>query len=92
MDTDCVDITDNKGGDFITIFTDIIARIPYKMAFLLFLIFMLIISDLFQEYWLIQFKGAVEDDHVTSYGHIIQGLSLALLYIIFDALIFYGII
>lgn len=79
--------SDKKSDDFISIIMNSICNIPYKMSFLLFLVFILIMSDIFHDYILIQFDGSIIEGRVSSYGHIIQGLGLVLFYIIFDALI-----
>lgn len=76
-----------KSDDFISIIMNTLSNIPYKMAFLLFLVFILIMSDIFHDYVLIQFDGAIIEGRVSSYGHIIQGIGLVLFYVIFDTLI-----
>lgn len=75
-----------KSDDFISIIMNMLSNIPYKMAFLLFLVFILIMSDLFHDYILIQFDGAIVEGRITSYGHLVQDLGLVIFYIIFDAL------
>lgn len=93
-DSEKIDFGEEKkfNDDFIGIIMNTLSSIPYKMAFLLFMIFVLIMSDIFHDYVLIQFDGAIVEGRIRSYGHVVQGVFLVLIYIIFDVLITNGVI
>jgi hypothetical protein len=76
-----------SNADFITMFYDLFNSINYKVALLLFLLGVILFSDIFIESFLIHISGAVDGDTPTSKGTTIQLLLQTLGYIIFDLLV-----
>jgi len=70
-------------GDMIL---DIIKKIKYKHIILLFILFILLNSDLMIEKVLSNFSGAVEQRNTTGYGVFIQGLLFVLGFLIIDTI------
>ena len=77
----------SSNSDFITMFYDLFNSINYKVTILLFLLGVIIFSDIFIESFLINIPGAVDGDTPTSKGTTIQLLLQTLGYIIFDLLV-----
>lgn len=84
---DSEEIAEPKKGDLINVIVDFMNEINYKLVFFLFMIFLLLSSDVFLAQILSNINGAMELNTVTTYGTIIQGLFLILFYIIADMLI-----
>lgn len=70
--------------NFITMGIEGLRQLNWKMYGLLFIIFILITSDIFIDRILSRFKGAVSGTEATSYGTIIQGIMLVLFYMIIE--------
>lgn len=77
----------SSNADFITMFYDLFNSINYKVAILVFLLGIILFSDIFIESFLINISGAVDGDTPTSKGTTIQLLLQTLGYIIFDLLV-----
>lgn len=90
-DSNLIDFSDGDrkkiNDDFISIIMDILSKMNYKIAFFLFVFFIILMSDAFQDYVLIQFNGAMIEGSITSYGHVVQGVFLVIFYLIFDILV-----
>lgn len=86
----------SKPEDFTPVLRDMAKGINYKLVGFLCMIFLFLTSDIFMEKILDKFDGAVDfpgrSPVATSYGTILQMMLLALLYIVTDALIGFGII
>lgn len=74
----------NRPDDFTALITDGISGIQYKLILFLFLIFLIITSDVFTNRVLTKFKGAVDYKYPTNYGTVLQGVFLVLFYIVID--------
>jgi len=70
--------------NFITMGIEGLRQLNWKMYGLLFIIFILITSDIFLDRILSRFKGAVSGTEATSYGTVIQGIMLVLFYMIIE--------
>lgn len=75
-------LTDDTTDDFTSIFNDAITAVPYKLLFLLFLLFIIITSDVFVNRVLSRFSGAVDYKQATNYGVVIQGIMLVLAFML----------
>lgn len=74
--------------DFSGIISGLIGSVNYKLIIMLFLIFIFLSSDVFITRVLSTINGAVAfPSNPTTYGTIIQGLLLCLMYIVSDVLI-----
>ena len=81
-----LDATVTKKSDFWDVLSSIATAIPFKMAFLLFFIFLLINSTIFIEYIIEPMGKSYYDNSVTEAGTYMQGLFLASGYMIMYAL------
>jgi len=70
--------------NFITMGIEGLRQLNWKMYGLLFIIFILITSDVFIDRILSKFSGAVSGTDATSYGTVIQGIMLVLFYMIIE--------
>jgi hypothetical protein len=77
----------NSNSDFISMFSDLFNSINYKVAIFLFILGILIFSDVFIETFLTPISGAVDGDVPTTKGTTVQLLILTLGYIIIDLMI-----
>jgi hypothetical protein len=91
MDSDIIQ-TKNTTGNFITILVESLGKIKYKFLTLLFIMFIFISSDVFNERVLSNFDGAVDIHTITNYGIILQGIFFILGYISLEILIDQGIL
>jgi hypothetical protein len=73
--------------DFPSMTTDLVRRVNWKVALLLFVIGVLIFSDVFIDLFLVSMKDTVEGDCPTSKGTVIQLTCLVLSYVIIDLLV-----
>lgn len=73
--------------DFISLINDLFYSINYKIAIFLFIIGILIFSDVFIELFLNPISGAVYGDIPTTKGTTIQLLALTVGYILIDLLV-----
>lgn len=78
-DTDCHDVGSIVYGFF--------SPTNFKLLSILFLIFLLVVSDVFTTNILSRFKGAVDYKNVTTYGVVLQGVFLIAIYALADAAI-----
>jgi hypothetical protein len=67
-------------------FSDLFNSVNYKIAFFLFILGIIIFSDVFIELFLVPISGAVYGDVPTNKGTTIQLLMLTLGYIVIDLL------
>jgi hypothetical protein len=74
-------------SDFITMFYDLFNTINYKVALLLFLLGVILFSDIFIESFLIGIPGAVDGDTPTSKGTTVQLILQIFGYVMFDLLV-----
>jgi hypothetical protein len=73
---------------FVSMITSAAYGVPYRSLFFLFVLFILITSDVFAHTMLKKASGAIDDDgRVSPYGTVIQGLLLVIGYMILDFLI-----
>ena len=78
---------DSPKDDFPSMFGELFSNINWKIAFILFIIGILIFSDVFIELFLIRVSGAVEGDRPTTKGTIIQLAFYSLSYVMTDLLV-----
>lgn len=85
-DSDPIVVT-RKSDTFTSVVMDMLANMQVKLLGMMFIIFIIINSDVFINRGLAKFSGAVDMKCPTSWGTILQGLFLVLLCIIVDAAI-----
>lgn len=81
-----------KQTDFMKVTGNLLMNINYKVAFLLFVVSMLIFSNVFIDGILRGFDGTVEADCPTTKGTIGQLIVMVLVYIILDLIVKYEIL
>lgn len=64
-----------------------VKQIPFKKALLLFLIFIIAMSDIFEQFILSNFKNTINMGIISSKGILIQSIFIILAYIIMDILV-----
>lgn len=79
-------------GDFPSLFADLFMRINWKMAFFMFIFFIILTSDIFIDKYLRKVPGSVNNMTSTNKGTVIQGVVLVLFFVIMDSIISSGII
>jgi len=79
-------------GDFPSLFADLFLKINWKMAFFLFLIFIILTSDIFIDKCLRKIPGSVDNMTSTNKGSVIQGVFLVIFFVIMDGIINSGVI
>ena len=77
----------NRPDDFAGMAKDMICSFNYKLIFILFLLFLLVNSDVFMVRVLEKIDNAYDFKSPTSYGVVIQGVILVMLYMVADVLI-----
>lgn len=77
---DCDDFKCGSRSDFTDMFMDFYAGIDFKVLFILFVIFLFVSSDVFINKVLNRFNGAVDYKNTTSYGTVLQGLFLTIIF------------
>lgn len=82
----------SKKSDFMSMTGGLITDINIKVAFLLFIIGVLIFSDVFIDGILRGIGGTVDDQCTTTKGTVIQLTLLSLAYIILDLVVKYGLL
>jgi hypothetical protein len=92
LDSSPIILKSKKPDSISVMLLDIISLIQYKFLGLMFVMFILINSDVFINRILSTFKGAVNYKLATNWGTVLQGLMLVLIMIIIDALIRQNII
>jgi hypothetical protein len=73
--------------DFTSIILDMLMNVQYKLFGLMFIIFILLNTDVFITRVLATIQGAVDGKTATSWGTMIQGIILVIICIIVDAAI-----
>jgi hypothetical protein len=84
---DTGDINNSLGG----LVNEVLTGVQFKSIILLFMIFLFIVSDVFTINVLQRFNGAVDYKTPTSFGSVIQGTCLVLLFIFADLLVRRGL-
>lgn len=80
---------DETHTDFMNVSGNILTSINYKVTFLLFVVGMLLFSDVFIENVLIKFNDTVDGECTTTKGTMIQLILLIISYIVLDLLVKY---
>lgn len=88
-DNDDYDEDSEGKSDFMKVSGNIFSNIPYKLTFFMFLIGMVIFSDLFIDGFLNNISGTVDGECPTSKGTMIQLLVYSLVLILLHLLISY---
>lgn len=86
-DSDPISVCTRRPDDFTHMMVEIMSEVQYKLFFLIFIIFIILNSDVFINRILSKFDGAVEGHHTKSWGTILQGTFLVLGAIGLDAMI-----
>jgi hypothetical protein len=81
-----------KKTDFLKMSTNLIGNINYKVSFMLFVVSMLIFSDMFIDNVLNKFSDSVQGECTTTKGTVIQLLFMVVAYIILDLVVKYEIL
>ncbi len=84
--------TKKKSSDFMNMITDAASKIQVKLFSFIFVIFLIISSDVFVTKILGNIRGAVDYKYPTNWGVIIQGLFLVVAAMIMDFVIRVGMI
>lgn len=82
----------SKKTDLMKMTGNLLSNINYKVAFLLFVVSMILFSDVFIEGVLSGFSGAVDGDCTTTKGTMLQLLFMVIAYIILDLIVKYDIL
>lgn len=78
----------HRPTDFVPMLEDMVKEIPCKMMFIMFLVFMLLSSDVFINRILARVDGAVSYiDTPTTYGTCLMALMFIVLFAVFDVLV-----
>ncbi len=91
-DSDPIMVTGRCPDDFTSIVLDLFGSIQYKLFGMMFVVFVILSSDVFINRVLSQIKGAVDMKYPTSWGVLLQGMFLVITCIILDASIHQKII
>lgn len=83
---------DGNNTDLMKMSGNLLTNINYKVAFLLFIVGMIIFSDVFIESVIGKFSDSVDGDSPTTKGTIIQLLLIVLAYIILDLIVKYEVL
>jgi len=86
-DSDPIETKKRAAKDLVSWVCDMLGSIQWKLVGFVFLIFIIVSSDVFVGRVLSQFNGAVDLKYPTSWGVILQGLFLSMGLIMIDALI-----
>ncbi len=79
----------NKKSDLMKMTGNMLANINYKVAFLLFIVGVILFSDIFIDGILSNFSGSVDGECTTTKGAMLQLLFMVLAYIILDLIVKY---
>lgn len=74
-------------SSFQSIFADVMTSLNWKVAIILFLIFIVLSSDLMMNKIFYNIPGAVKNSALTNRGVVIQGVLLVVFYMIIDGLV-----
>lgn len=83
---------DKSPGDFPSLIGDLLTRINWKMSMFLFILFIIITSDIFIDKCLRKIPGSVENMTSTNKGTVIQGIFLVIFFIIMDGILSSGVL
>lgn len=86
-DSDPIMAAAKKPDTLFALVLDIFGRLQYKHAVLLFIVYIAISIDLFDDYVMNRFNGAILNGSLTGYGMIIKGVLLILAYLGIDMLV-----
>lgn len=86
-DSDPIMISGKCPDDLTSVIMDIASNVQYKLFMLIFLMFIILSTDVFVNRILSKFKGATEVKVIQSWGVMIQGLFLLISMITLDAAI-----
>ena len=79
-----------KEDNFISMGVEGLKGFKWKPYFLLFMVFLILTCDVFNDSCLSKFSGAVDGNDPTTYGTILQGIFLVLFFIVIDYLCRFG--
>lgn len=82
----------SKSTDLIKVSSGILGNINYKVSFMLFVISMIIFSDVFIDNVIRPFGGTVEAECTTTKGTMLQLMFLTISYILLDLIVKYDIL
>jgi hypothetical protein len=80
------DSDSSNEGDFVSMIMDNIGKIPWKIAIILFILYIIINSDIFVNKVLSNITGTAVDGTITSKGIIVSGMILSIMYVLTDFL------
>jgi hypothetical protein len=83
---------DEKPDSFQYIFVDVMSKLNWKVAVILFLVFVILSSELMMEKVYHSIPGAVKNGALTNTGVLVQGVMLVLFYMVVDGLVTAGVI
>lgn len=86
-DSDPITVCKKGPDDFTKMTVEILSEIQYKLFFLIFLVFIILNSDVFVNRILSKFSSAVDGHRITSWGTVLQGTFLVLSAITIDAFV-----
>ncbi len=75
------------GDSVIDLLINFIKNLSYSKAFLLFIFSFIIFSDIFVEYFVSKFNGAVSNGIPNTYGTSIQICSLCIIFLLMDSMV-----
>lgn len=82
-----------SGDDFLSMITDFVKKLPIKLAIFIFIIFIILKSDVYINNVLAKFNGTVNyTNQTTTKGEIISGIFLVLGFLCLDLIIQYNIL
>jgi hypothetical protein len=81
-----------KSSDFLKIGGSLISNINYKVAFLLFVVGMLVFSDIFIDNVLCKFDDSVQGECTTTKGTMLQLTFIIIAYIVLDLTVKYELL
>ena len=85
--------SEKSGDDFLSMITDLVKKLPIKLAIFIFIIFIILKSDIYINNLLAKINGAVNyTNQTTTKGEIISGIFLVLGFLCLDIIIQYGIL
>lgn len=68
---------------------DFVGKIPFLVSFILFIIYLVISSDVFFSRVLKKIDGATQLENITTYGIVVQGIILSISFILVDIIVNY---
>jgi hypothetical protein len=86
-DSDPITVCKKGPDDFVKMTIEIFSDIQYKLFFLIFIVFIILNSDVFINRILGKFSNSIDGHRITSWGTILQGTFLVLGAIAIDALV-----